>query len=216
GGERHHLVLVACAQEAQVGGELLVEQADRVRQRLGGERGEVPVAVHPGEVAGRLAAPVEHQHRAVPVPLPRRRGQRGGGGVRDVVRHVPHDAGVEAGQRGGEEGGGAAGVLDAQPVPGVVELQVRAAQGRVEGVRHGVEVAGLDATLFQAPRGRPFGQFPGGECYRALAVLAPIEPFFLRGGDYATVHDERGGLVVKDGVDAQDTHARAGTHLSAR
>ena len=62
------------------------------------------VAVLAGQVAVLLAAPVQHEHGAVAVE---RRGERGGGGVRDVVRDVHQLGRVEAGQRGGEEVPGA-------------------------------------------------------------------------------------------------------------
>ncbi len=63
GRHRHHLVLVRRAAEAEVGGELLVEQPERVRQRLRGEDLERAVAGVPREVRGALAAPVDHEHR---------------------------------------------------------------------------------------------------------------------------------------------------------
>src|SRR5205823_10361077 len=83
GGQRHHLVLVAGGQEAQVRGQVLVQQAERVRQFLRGQRFEDAVAVPAGQVAGLLAPAVEDQYRAVAGVLRHRQG--GGGGVGDVV-----------------------------------------------------------------------------------------------------------------------------------
>jgi hypothetical protein len=61
----------------------------------------------------------------------------------------------------------------------------------------------------QAERNRRLGQLPGREGDWRLAVLAPREAFFLGGGDDLPVHHERGGGVVKDGVDAEDAgHGR--------
>ena len=80
---RHHLVLVAGAFEAEVGGQVLVQQAERVRQRLCGEDVELLVAVLPREHRGRLPAAVGDQHRAVaeraPPARPTPRGRRGAG-----------------------------------------------------------------------------------------------------------------------------------------
>jgi hypothetical protein len=109
GGERHHLVLVAGAQEAEVRRQLLVEQAEGVRQELRVQRGEVPVAVVAGEVRGPLAAAVEHQAGAVTARRRESRGRR----VRDVVRHEPHLRRIQSGQYLGEEAGRALRVLDA-------------------------------------------------------------------------------------------------------
>jgi hypothetical protein len=37
-------------------------------------------------------------------------------------------------------------------------------------------------------------------------VLAPGEPLFLRGGEDPSVHDQRRGRIVEDGVDTENTH----------
>jgi hypothetical protein len=140
GGEGHHLVLVAAAQEPEVFGEVLVDQAEGVGQRLRGEGVELAVAVAAGQVGGGLAAAVQDEDGAVGV----RGGGPGGGGVRDVVGDEDDPLGVEAGQGLGEELGGAARVLQAQRVPGVVQAHVAGGPGelRVEGVGDGVQVAG--------------------------------------------------------------------------
>src|SRR5204863_8072295 len=49
-------------------------------------------------------------------------------------------------------------------------------------------------------------QLPGGERYRALAVLAPGEPLLLRSGSHLAVEDERHRRIVKDRVDSEYPH----------
>ena len=73
--------------------------------------------------------------------------------MRDVVRHVAHRLGVQAGQRVGEEGRGVLGVGVAQVVPRVDQADVlgREDAGRVEGVRDGVDVVGPQAGGVEAP-----------------------------------------------------------------
>lgn len=68
GRQRHDLVLVAGAQEAEVLGEVLVHEAQRVREALGVQRCQDAALVRPGQVRVRLAAAVEDQH--VPVAGP--------------------------------------------------------------------------------------------------------------------------------------------------
>src|SRR5436190_8950997 len=93
-GERHDLVLIGGAAEAEVNGRLFVHEAQGVGQPLGGEELELPVcAVAPGEVRRTLAASVEDEDA---------RGREGRrevcrGGVRDVVRDEAHLRRVEAG-----------------------------------------------------------------------------------------------------------------------
>ena len=83
GGHRHHLVLVRGPAEAEVRGQLLVEEPERVRQRLRGEDLERPSGEAAGEVRGALPAAVEHEHRARVQARSRtsrrRRGRRGAG-----------------------------------------------------------------------------------------------------------------------------------------
>ena len=98
-GKRHDLVLVAAAQEAQMLGDILVQQTKGVRQPLRRNGFEPAVTVSPGQVTGALAAPVEHEHRRRAVAG----GQTRGSGVRLVMTDEAHDAGVEPGQRAGEE-----------------------------------------------------------------------------------------------------------------
>jgi hypothetical protein len=128
--------------------------------------------------------------------------------VRDVVGDEDDPLGVEAGQGLGEELGGAARVLQAQRVPGVVQAHVagRPGEPRVEGVGDGVQVAGPQARLFQAPAGGQFGQLPRGERQRSLAVLAPAEALLLGGRHRLAVDDESCGRVVEQGVDTEDAH----------
>ena len=64
-GQGHHLVLIGAAQEPEMLGHVLVQQAQRVRQLLAGQRLQRAVVEAAGEMAVRLAAAVEDQHRAV-------------------------------------------------------------------------------------------------------------------------------------------------------
>lgn len=200
GGQRHDLVLVAGAQEAQVLGHVLVHEAQGVRQLLRGEHLQLAVAVAAGQVGDVLAPAVAHEHRAVAV----RRGQPGRGRVRHVVGDVAHLRRVEPGQCRGQEVGRAHRVLRAQVLP--VALGALDDQGRVVGVGDRVDVLGGEACLLQAPGRRLLRQLPGREREGPLAVLAAAEPFLLRGGDDAPVGDDRRGGVVKDRVDAEKSH----------
>ena len=105
--ERHHLVLVSTGGN-RVSGDLLVQEAERVWERLRGEHLELAAATAPTEVGRGLAAAVEDEHRAV---------EEGGGEVGrrrvgDVVGHELHPPGCEPWQPAGEE----PGALDAHSV----------------------------------------------------------------------------------------------------
>jgi hypothetical protein len=112
GRHRHHLVLVRRAPEAEVRGELLVEQPQRVRQYLGGQHLQPPALVAARQVRGALAAAVEHQHAARVVPG----GECRGRGVRDVMWH-PAEVAPPAAERGLEEQRRPPGVQGAQALP---------------------------------------------------------------------------------------------------
>jgi hypothetical protein len=163
-------------------------------------------------VAGDLTAAVQHQDRAVTLDR-----EAGGRRVRHVVRHEPHLVRVEPGQRGGEELGRPARVVDPQVVPRIAQAEAGRvpAQARVERVRHRVQIAGGEAGRLQAPGGRQLGQLPRGERDRPLAVLAPAEPFLLRGRDHLTVNDQRRRRIMEDRVDTQNSHGEALTLVVA-
>ncbi len=203
-GHGHHLVLVRRAAEAEVRGQLLVEQAERVRQALGGEDLQRAVGARvAGEVRGRLAAPVDDEHRAGLVG----RGQVRRGGMGDVVADVAHARGVEPER--GQEARGAAHVQGPQALPlvggDVVALGGR--ERRIVGVADRVDLAGADAAALEAPGDRLLGQLPGRERDRGLAVLAAAEALLLGGGDDLAVDDEGRGRIVEHRVDADDPHA---------
>ena len=177
-----------------------------LRQRLRGQHLEPAADVVPGQVRGALPPAIEDQRRARAV----RPGQSGRRRVRHVVRDEPDPVLVQPRQGGGEKRRSPPGVLHAQVVPGVVQVQIpgRAAEGWVEGVGHGVQVARAQTGLGQAPAGRLLGQLPRREGHVRLAVLAAVEPLLLRRGDETPVHDERGRRVVEDGVDTEHSHGR--------
>ena len=85
--------------EAEVLGQLLVHQAEGVRERLGVRRSITPSLGAAGEVRVALAAAVEHEHRGT---VERRRVERRGG-VGEVVRHEPARTRAEPGQRASQE-----------------------------------------------------------------------------------------------------------------
>jgi len=152
-----------------------------------------------------LAAAVQDQHRGLRV----RRGQPGRGGVRDVVLDVADLVRVQPGQRGGQELRRPLRVRGPEVVPGVGQAQVlgRPGQRGVERVRHDVDVGRAQPTFGQAPGRGLLGQLPGRERDRALAVLAPAEPFFLgRRDNLAVDHEGRRGIVINR-VDTEHTHA---------
>ncbi len=187
-------------------GDVLVQQAEGVRQGLAREHLELAAGVAPGQVADRLAAPVEHQDAGVAARCGQSRRRRVGHMVRDEL----HDPRVQTGQGRGEEAGGLVGVVQAQVVPRVVEPQVtrRTGQPRIEGVGHRVEVLGLQPCLGQCPARGHLGQLPRGERDGPLTVLAAVEPLFLRGRHDFSVDDQRHGRIVEERVDAQDFHRR--------
>jgi hypothetical protein len=120
----------------------------------------------------------------------------------NVVRYKANDRRVEPRQGGLEEQRRPLCVERAKPLPCArrdVALRTRG-KGRIVGVRHRVQVLGLEAAAFEAPRRGLFGKFPGGEGYRPLAVLATAEALLLRGGDRHSVHDQRCGWVVEDRI----------------
>src|SRR6266542_1956584 len=178
-------------------------------QPLGVQRLQDAVAVAPGEVAGRLATAVEHQDRTVAVSLMHRSGERGGGGVGDVVGDEPDHRRVQPGQDSGQERGRSFGVLVAQPVPRVVEAQgVGGSPERgIERVRHGVQAVRVEPRRFQAPGRGPLGQLPRRERHGPLAVLAPAEPFLLRGRHHAPVDHQGGRRIVEYRIDPEHAHA---------
>jgi hypothetical protein len=194
GGQRHDLVLVAGPQEAEVLGEVFVEQAQRVRQPLRGEHLQAAVDVVAGQVRGALAAPVEHEACAAAHPVDQWGREARGRRVRDVVGHEADEVGV-------------------------AELVGGRAQRRVEGVGHGVEVRGPQPGLREAPAHRELGQLPRGERDRPLAVLAAAEALLLGGRDDPPVDDEGRRGIVEDRVHTQDLHtspppSRSGTQCA--
>jgi hypothetical protein len=86
--QRHDLVLLGGPVEAEMLGELLVEQAERVRQGLRREHGERSVRGMTGQMGGPLPAAVEHEDGAVVEASGQvRRGRMG-----DVMGDVAHDS----------------------------------------------------------------------------------------------------------------------------
>ena len=186
-------------------GGLLVEQPQRVRERLAGQDVEPAAGVPAGQVRGRLAPPVADQHAGVA----ERAGQPGRRRVRGVVTHEADRRGIHAGQRLGDEAGRLLRIADPQVVPGIVQPHRvgRTALGGIVGVGHRVEVGRFQPGLAQAPGGGQFGQFPRGKRNRTLAVLAPAEAFLFRRRDDPPVDHQRGRRVVEDGVDPEYSHA---------
>jgi hypothetical protein len=169
---RHDLVLVRGTPEAEVRGELLVAQTERVRQALRRQARERAVRAQvPGPVRGALAAAVDHEHGAA---LPARR-PRGRGGVRDVMGHEAQAPRVEARERRRHEARGALREQRAQALPrvgGDVAVGL-GREARIVGVRHRVELLRGEAHLVEAEADRLLGELPGREGHGALAVLAP-------------------------------------------
>jgi hypothetical protein len=201
GGHGHDLVLVRGAPEPEVRRELLVQQSERVRQRLRGQDLQPPAGEPAGERGADLAAAVEHEHRARVEP----RGEGRRGGVRHVMRDPPEVA-LPAVEDRPQEQRRPLRVERPQSLPvrrGDIGAD-RRAQRRVIGVRDGVKVVSFQTGGAQAERDRLLGQLPGRERHRRLPVLAAREAFFLSGGHGFAVDDDRRGRIVKDGIDAQD------------
>ncbi|MEY9213241.1 hypothetical protein ABH917_002687 [Thermobifida halotolerans] len=193
--------------ESQVRGEVLVHQPQGVRQFLAGQHLQASAGVDPGQVAGVLAAAVGDEHGAVGAAVRGRGGQSGGGGVRHVVRDVPYPGRVQSGQGGGQERGGAPGVQGAQLLPGrVLAGAVGDDERGIVGVADGVEFLGPYPGLLQAPPHGLDGQLPRGERNGLLAVLASAEPLLFGRRHDPPVDDERSGRIVKNGVDAEESH----------
>ena len=114
GRHRHHLVLVGGAAEAEVGGHLLVEQAERGAGSACAARGSsAPPRRRPARWEARSPRPSSTStlHDAHGEARWRR------GGVGDVVGHEAHALGVEPRQGGAQEQRRAAGVERAQALP---------------------------------------------------------------------------------------------------
>ena len=202
GRERHHLVLVRRALEAEVHGQLLVHQSQRMRQLLRGQQLEAFAGPPPGQVRGVLTAAVEDEHGRGGEG----RGQAGRGGVGAVMGDEPDTIGLDPGQGAFQEGGRLAGVERAQPLP-VVSRHVTPVgpdQARIVGVSDRIEILGRTAGEGQTPRGGLLGQLPGAEWNRELAVLASREAFLFSCGDNLPIDDERRRGVVEDRIDPQD------------
>ena len=186
GGQRHHLVLVAGAQEPEVLGQRLVQQAERVRQRLAGQDLQPAVVVAAGEVGGALAAAVAAPARCSAV-VTAGAASAGRGGVRDVVGHEPAPArGPGRAAPSARNPGACSAYMRAQVVPRVGQAHVLGRLGQAPGRRSRRRRRGPAGAA--RPRARHqriacVGQLPGRERHRPLAVLAPAEAFLLGGGD---------------------------------
>jgi Nitrate and nitrite sensing len=204
GGQCHHLVLVGGAREAEVLGDVLVEQAERVGEPLGGQHLQAPASGLAGKVRGVLAAPVQHQHARVRVG----RRQVGGGRVSDVVGDEAHAGRVEPRQGRPQELRGTPRVQRPQALPAVGGEVGPGRRGQVGivGVGDRVQLVWPQPRLGQAPRRRPRRQLPGGERDGGLAVLAPREALLLGGGHGLAVDHQRGGRIMEHGVDPENPH----------
>ena len=204
-GKRHHLVLVAGSQEAEVGSQLLVHQAERVRQRLSAQHLQPPPGVAAGQAGLALSAAVADQD-AAPGAGHREPGR---GRVRHVVAHETGPVRIQPGQRLREELRGPGRIHGAQVIPGIIQTHLlgRAHQARVIGKADQVDLGGTDPAFREAPAGGGERLLPGGERHRPLAVLAPGEALLLGGRRHRAVDDQRSRRVVKDRIDPQHAHA---------
>lgn len=82
-GQRHHLVLVGGRQKAEVGGDLLVEQAQRVRHIDLAQTIQARAIAKAVGRSGPFTTTVERQHGG----MDERRDVEGAGRVGDVVLH---------------------------------------------------------------------------------------------------------------------------------
>ena len=62
-------------------------------------------------------------------------------------------------------------------------------------------VQGDDGAVLSAPR------LAEGSRIVVSTDAHVVRPLFFRGGDHLSVHDERGGGVMKHGIDAEHTHS---------
>jgi hypothetical protein len=212
GGEGHDLVLVRAAAKAEVRGQLLVEQSERMRELLRSEHLEVTVSIAAVQVPGPLAAPVDHHHARL---LPTGRQARGGG-VRDVMGHEADAFGIDAERRAQEE----RRALDeerSQRLPAVGrDVPVHGRRERwIVGICDRVEVSGLESRALEAPGRRLLRQLPGREGNGNLAVLAAAEALLLGRGHDPAADDDGGGRIVKNRVDSQDVHWEATSRFYA-
>jgi hypothetical protein len=240
--ERHHLVFVRRVQEAQVTRDVLVEQAERMRQRHFVEPLVAAVAIHP--VLGRrvLAAAVESQHGAF---VEGRREERARL-MREVMRHevpsprrlcarraqttlqVMRDAAFELARRIDDvrqeeripgfmtrdaNRRGLERQRDLARHPAAIDEQV----GR-ERIRYVVDRVDVDAGLAQAIVDRVERQLPRRERDGPLAVLDLREALLFGRRDDLAVDDEARGRIVERRVDAERPHGAslASTKLPGR
>ena len=211
GGQGHDLVLVAGAPEAEVLGQLLVEQAQRVGERLGGEHLE-RAAARSGRRGGEARSPrPSSTSTAAAVDRRRRRQVRPSAAWATWWGTNRTRSGPGPGSAVARKRGAALRVERPQALPAVlgdvVRRRRRQARGRTSRPpRRGPRAPGPPRSRHQ--RIGRLRQLPGRERHRRLAVLAPREALLLGGRHDLAVDDERGGGVVEDGVDAQHLHRR--------
>ena len=194
-------------------GQLLVEQPERVRERLRRRATSQPAVAQRRRRGGRRArrgrrGPARRSAPSRPPGRPRRRGRRGGG------RSARGPGRARAARW--QEARGALGEERAQPLP-LVGGQVVAGlrrEGGVVGVGDRVEVGRLEAGLGQAPAPSPARAAP--RCENGTGALPCLRREKRSSSAAATidaVDHEGGGRIVEDGVDSEYAH---GSGLSFR
>ena len=169
-----------------------------------------PSRVAAGQVRGALAPAVEHQH-----------AQRRADGAASAAEAAwatwwgtnRTRAGSRPGSAVGEEPRRPLGVQRPQALPRVGRPMARRRARPAPGRRSRRPRRGPPGVSPASARHQPhrlLGQLPGRERHRRLAVLAPAEALLLGRRDDRAVHDERGGRVVEDRVDAEHSHAGDG------
>ncbi len=203
--ERHHLVLVGAALEADVHRQLLIAQAERVGKRDAPQHLEFAAAHDAGEIRRLFAAPVHDHDRAVAIRA-REIGRRR---MRDVMRDEANLRPIEARQRGSHESRRSAHEVRAQRFVLVVVQRgaVRLREIGIVRVGDRIEIRRFELREAERPACRLFRQLPRREGHANFAVLAPREALLFGGGDDRAVDDQRDGGIVKDRIDPKDSHS---------
>jgi hypothetical protein len=222
-------------QEAEIGGDLLVQKPERMRHPHLAEAREAQAISRRSEVAissgGELAAAVERHHRrfgergreegarfvrevmldVVPAPVPA--VFCAGEPFPDVVRRAVHKLALRVhhvgeGERLPRRGPGLLGGEGARldRQPDVAMAIFFHQLVGIERIGNVVDVGELDAARAEAVVDGVEGQLPGGEGQGPLAVLDAREALFLRCREHAAVLHQAGRRIVERRVDAERDH----------
>jgi hypothetical protein len=242
GGQSHHLVFIGGVQEAEIAGDLLVQQAERMRKVDLPESLQPVAAAHVIGGRGLLPASIQRQHRG----MIERRGKKGAGGVRHVVLHemppvgtirprAPEACAQVVWRAAGEMPRGVDDGRQEERIPRGFPFGRRRVRAWLQGQRDGrlvamaaeqekgivgvgdvIDVDEADPGFPQAVVDRVERQLVRGEGDGPLGVLDTREAFLLRCCDDPAILHQTGRGVVIDRVEAKDVHVLPPVRLPSK